>query len=600
MRLLSIFIITLVSIPATLLAEIEVTARFNPPRIALGDQAQYIIEVSETSADGQPQVERITSLPIPQTNQLKLSNGRTSNRQQTRIVNGNAEYSVTQSLIIDAAAPETGNFSIPAYAFEYKGQRLQVPAATLEVVERSADAGPTRDELLFLKAELPEKLYVGQMVALDLKLYLSEDVRLRGLNSFDRSGDGFTISELPEDYSEGVETAKGRRYRTLTWPLTLTPIRTGEQELSFQFGLTARLPGEEEREADPLGRSPLGSSFFNNFFGRTERLNVYTDSLAVDVLPLPEAGRPESFSGGIGDLALEVGTDAEKVVQGEPVMLSVVLKGRGNFERIDGPGFPDSPEWRHYDPESQFEASDTLGLSGSLRFDYVFIPQQAGELKLPETKFSYFDPEQEEYVELTAPPIPVEVAPAENNRPSTPTSPAVKTPERDLQLSKSLTSEEALLTLDYRPKKPRPVGLGILTNPLFIGLNLITGLAVLGGGLLLHRNKRHREDPGYPVRAAARQSLKEARQAYLEARRKDDAEAFYKHGQLAIRNAATLKTGHSMQSAHSSEIEALLTGQAIEDCRSFFQAANAHRFGGTTRKALSEAQQQLERTLQAL
>jgi len=55
-----------------------------------------------------------------------------------------------------------------------------------------------------------------------------------------------------------------------------------------------------------------------------------------------------------------------------------------------------------------------------------------------------------------------------------------------------------------------------------------------------------------------------------------------------------------MQSADSAEIETLLTGQTVEDCRAFFQAANARRFGGTTRETLDEAQRQLERILKTL
>jgi hypothetical protein len=474
-----------------------------------------------------------------------------------------------------------------------------VPAASLEVVERPADAGPTRDELVFLKAELPDKLYVGQIVALDLTLYLSEEVRLRGLNAFDRSGDGFTISELPEDYREGVETLNGRRYRTLTWPLTVTPIQTGEQELNFQFGLTARLP-EPEQAADPFGRSPLGGSLFDDFFGRTERLNVYSESRVIDVLPLPEEEKPESFSGAIGDIAMEVGSDAEEPVQGEPIMLSVVLKGRGNFERINGPDFPESADWRHYDPESQFEAGDPLGLSGSLRFDYVFIPQRAGQLQLPATQFSYFDPEAEEYVELTAPPIPLEVAAAENEPGPVPGIAPAESAAPDRQLSQPLSSEEALLTLDYRPKVPRPVGLGILSRPAFVGLNLFAALALTGTAVYLHRRKRQRQDPTYAVRLEARRALRENRQACLQARQREDAAAFYQSGQAAVRQAAAMKTGRSMQSAECAQIEPLLSGQAVEDCRAFFEAANAHRFGRSSEESLAEAEQQFERILKAL
>lgn len=599
MRLFSILLITLFTAQSTLLAGVQATARFNPPRIAMGDPAQYIVEITETDNSKQPDVERITALPIPESSQLKLSNGRISNSQQTRIINGAAEYTITQSLIIDATAPGVGRFTIPAYTLQYKGSAIEVPTATLEVVERSADAGPTRDELIFLRAELPEQLYVGQTIALEMKLYLAEEVQLRGLNSFDRSADGFTISELPEDYREAVETTNGRRYRTLSWPLTLTAIQTGEQELSFQFGLTARLPGQDTRR-DNLGRSPFGGSLFDDFFSRPERVNVYTDPKTVQVLPLPKAGQPESFSGAIGDIAMEVGVDSDQAVQGEPIMLTVALKGRGNFDRINGPSFPETTQWKHYDPEIKFEANDTQGLSGSQRFDYVFIPQEAGELELPETRFSYFDPQKEEYVELTAPPIPVKVSPAKNIFTPAPIQPAPTVPENSLQLSKSLTGEEALLTLDYRPKEARTVGMAILRSPTFILSNVLAGTLLAAAALFLRRRKMNREDPVYALRATAKRSLKEAKEAYQQALQEDDPETFYKQGQLAIRHGATIHTGHPMQSADSTQLESLLTGQAVEDCHAFFEAANAHRFGGNTQKAYNEAQQQIERILKAL
>ena len=75
-------------------AEINVTAIFNPPRIALGDKAQYVLEIKETSTSEQPEIERVTSLPIPQSGGLDLTNGRTATSQQTSIINGAREYSV--------------------------------------------------------------------------------------------------------------------------------------------------------------------------------------------------------------------------------------------------------------------------------------------------------------------------------------------------------------------------------------------------------------------------------------------------------------------------------------------------------------------------
>jgi len=598
MRFISLAFLILLTLAPALRAEVQVSARFNPPRVALGDPAQYIVAITE-SGSGQIDVERITALQIPQPDGLNLRNLRSSNSQQTRIINGAVENSITQSLIIDAAPAQIGRYTIPAYSFDYKGERVEIPATSLEVVERSADAGPSRDELVFLQAELPETLYSGQTITFELKLYMAEDVRLSGLNSFNRNADGFTISELPNDYHESVETLAGRRYRVLSWPLTLTPIRTGGQPISFQFALTARLPGQE-RNRDPFGRSPFGGSLFEDFFGRTERLNVYTDPLTIEVKPLPTAGRPAGYSGAIGDFAMEVATDAEQARQGEPIMLSVVLKGRGNFDRINGPSFSASPDWRHYDPERKFDAGDPLSMSGSLRFDYVFIPQRSGRLQLPETRFSYFDPVAEEYIELNAPPIPVEVAAAPHSPAPAPTTAIIHEPAAPLKLSHALSPPEALLTLDYRPQPARPVGYAILRSPLFIGLNTLAGLLIAGCALALHRRQRQRADPSYPIRAAARQGLRQARQAYLQALQQNDAASFFQHGQQAIRHAAAIRSGRSMHSAHSRDIECLLSGQAAADCRAFFESANAHRFGGHNPQTCQQAQQHIENILKAL
>ena len=78
-------------------------------------------------------------------------------------------------------------------------------------------------------------------------------------------------------------------------------------------------------------------------------------------------------------------------------MLSVEIMGIGNFDRIQGPPMPEMPEWRSYEPESSFLAKDSLSLEGTKRFDYVFIPLQAGPLRLPEVVFSFLNPQTSDY-----------------------------------------------------------------------------------------------------------------------------------------------------------------------------------------------------------
>lgn len=584
--------------------KINVTATFNPPRIAMGDRAQYVVEIKETSDQSKPEAERVTSLPIPQSGGLELMNGRISSSQQTSIINGVAEYSVTQQLIIDAKAPRVGSFTIPTYTFQYKGQTLRAPAASLTVVERPADAEPATDELIFLRTDTPEKLYVGQTTPIQLKLYISENVRLTGLNSFDRSADGFAISELPEN-QESTELYNGRRYRVLTWPLTITPIQTGAQDLNFQFNVSANLPGQDNRR-DPFGGRGFGSSLFDDFFGRSERFTVYTEPTSVDVLPLPTANQPDSFTGAIGDFAIEVYTDRDSTQVGEPIMLSIEISGRGNFDRINGPIIPDDADWRSYEPESKFQPrSEGNPLRGTKRFDYIMIPNKAGQLEIPGIEFAYFEPDAKRYTRLNAPPIPIEVRPSDNPTPAS--APSSQAPAaRDVEappLQQEQSMEKALLTLDYRPKVTRQTSGKLLKDPRFWGVQAALALAVTSTALWLRRKRRLAEDPAFADRVLAK---REAADAAKTARQATHPETFYAKAQNAVRLALTCRSGHNLRTANSQELTITMQregidAELIEATRQLFATADALRFAGNAPQTdLASVKQELERILKAI
>lgn len=598
MHLRNAFLIFALWASSALHAEIHVSTRFEPPRVAAGSTSKYIVEIVESDDNKKPAPERITSLPIPSDGGLTLRNGRTSSSQSTQIINGAREYSSTQQLIIDAVSSTAGNFTIPGYIFEYKGGRLQAPAATLEVVERSADAAPTVDELIFLKTDAPKQLYVGQTTPISLKLYVSSNVQLRGLNSFERNADGFTVSSLPDESNESIEMANGRRYRVYSWPLTITPISAGPQDLNFQFTLSAQMPDQRNTR-----NSPFGGGMFDNFFGRSERFNIYTEPTQVDVRTLPTEDKPKSFSGAIGDFNMEVTTDSDTTRVDEPIMLSLKLIGRGNFDRIKGPELPKVRGWRNYEPESTFEGDDSQPLKGVKRFDYVFIPEKAGTLKLPEVSFSFFDPKVEKYIELTSPALSVEVAPS--NRPSIPTQPAVTDTDGStpaINLTKALTPEELLITLDYRPSAGRNIETNLLSSSWFYGLNLAGLLALTVSGIWIYRRKRLHQSADYALAHEAKQALKAA----LKESQSSDASTFYRSAQEAIRLAATARMKRNLRSADFAQIETQfkqmnLAENIIEQARDLFQAADNHRFSGHSHSAdLKSARTQLNTILKAL
>lgn len=599
MHRLQAFILSAILTTATVNADIRVNTRFEPSRIAIGSQSKYIVEIIETDAHTIPSTERITSLPIASAGGLTLRNGQISTSQSIRTINAQSQHSITQQLILDAIPPKTGSFTIPAYRFEYKNKELQVPAATLKVVKRAADAVPTIDELIFLQTDAPAQLYVGQTTAITLKLYLSNQVQLRGIENFERTADGFTVSPLPKQYTENVETVNGRRYRVYSWPLTITPISAGTQDLEFHFTLTAQMPNQGSRRGSPFG----GSSIFDDFFGRYERFNLYTKPTQINVRSLPAEGQPQSFSGAIGAFNMEVSADTESTRVNEPIMLSLKLSGHGNFERIKGPALPAAEGWRHYPPESAFEPKDPHTLKGVKRFDYVCVPEKSGTLQLPEITFSFFDPQTEQYVELSSPALGVNVAPSERS-PLAPVPPAPRTeePTVSLELSKTLDPEALLLTLDYRPKTVRTLPLTPMVSPLLYGLNAAALLVLTLSGIWIHHHRRLRQSADYALVQQARKALRIA----LKECRSNDAATFYRSAQAAIRLAATARSKYNLRSADWAELEPRLrqiglSANIIEQAHALFQAADHYRFSQQRQtEDLSSARTQLQTILHSL
>ena len=586
----------------SLFGEITINARFNPAVIALGDRAQYIVEIIDSSDTSMPQSESVQSLPIPVVRELNLVNGRVSNSTQTNYINGKGQFSNTQSLIFDVRINRSGSYKIPEFQFSYKGGMQTVESASISVLERGADAAPTQDEILLLKADLPESMFIGQSYSTTLDLFVESSISLTGISGYEGQADGYAMSELDLNApTESIQIIDSRRYRVLSWPINVTPIRTGQQPLEFNFTVSVRSP----QSRDPFNiRSPFGGSLLDNLVGRSELFDVSSESLSIEVKALPEIGQPDSFSGAIGDFNLQVYSDLQSIKVDEPIMLSVEISGRGNFDRIQEPPIEETSEWRNYSPEVTFQSKDELTLEGTKRFDYIFIPRQSGMQELPKIAFSFFDPQTEEYTELISPPIKIEVGPNQAVQKGEISSPEetlvvdIKDNE-SLQLSRTLSPEEALLTLEYRQKEPLPQSAEILRSLNYYLANILAFITLLMTGLYLQKRRKLNCDPVYALQYAANKEFKKAFSASLKC---EDIKDFYQLALLALRLAATRKTGINFRNATGEEIKGLIADKSAQEISSeFFSTADAIHFSKNTTKAdLKIARDQLQIILKNL
>lgn len=152
-----------------------------------------------------------------------------------------------------------------------------------------------------------------------------------------------------------------------------------------------------------------------SFFSREERYTLRSDSIALTVLPLPAAPAGQAGSGAAAvvaqSLSLNVQVDPVTTRVGEPVDASVTLTGTGNVSLWPEPALVWPAGFRVYPAQTQVTVTTDAGrVGGSKTFEYLAVPDSAGNFVLPEVRYPYFDPVEGRYETANAAPRALAVA----------------------------------------------------------------------------------------------------------------------------------------------------------------------------------------------
>jgi hypothetical protein len=260
---------------------------------------------------------------------------------------------------------------------------------------------------VFARAEVDKsKAYKGEQVIVSYYLYQ----RARAFNIEVTKYpvlNGFLREELEMPYLQqklnmeqvvldGVSYTRALLLRYAAYPLQEGKLDIDSIEMKYNY-YSAQSGADQN---DPMAA-------FQGFFQQALPGNSRSEVLKVDVIPLPEAGKPKSFTGGVGDLDIASAIDKTEVHANEPVTVTVKIEGHGNVESIGEP----KANW-----PSNVELYDTKGVSkagkggvGQKTFEFLLIPREKGLLELPALEFSYFDPKKNEYVTKKTEPFKVNV-----------------------------------------------------------------------------------------------------------------------------------------------------------------------------------------------
>ena len=567
----------------------SVTATLQPTDVSLGEAAQLTVTVQgrETDEPRIPTVKGLVFQPVGQSSQIQ-------------VINGAMSAHVSYTYAVSAAQP--GSFTIPAIQAGQgadsarsqpvmlkvrRGARGSVPAmnypgqTSLPAPAVSADEDPLsaaeQQSFGFLRLVAPkQEFYVGEMVPVELKAYFRAGVELRVDGLPQLNSDAFTMNKLGDQPVRSQQLINGVPYTVFTWSTAITAVKAGNYEMSVEIPTTVTVRQQAPRMS--MG-SPFDDDFFdqafNNFFGSATQKQITLNSrpAGVTILSLPTENRPASFTGAVGQFDIAAGTLPAQVAAGDPVTLKLKIGGTGNFDRVTAPTVENSDSWKTYTPGAKFDPADNAGYSGTKTFEQALIPKQSGKLEIPALAFSYFDPEQKQYVTKTTSPINVEVAPGQPVAATTPPTTTPSTPAITVAATSSLAPNKINLGHFSRTLQPW------LLNPLIVTGALLPSAGALLAYWFLRRRQHLARDPKRIRIATAQHALRTQLRTMEQAAADGDAGEFFAAARSAFQNLLGLRWSLPPRTITLAEIDARLNGEA-DGLRTIFGLANEADYTG--------------------
>jgi BatD DUF11 like domain len=392
----------------------SVTAVLSNSEVAVGQTVRLQIRVMGSRSAETPETINVDGLQIH----------RTGTEQHFEMNN----MTVSSSVIYDyTVLPEkAGTFKIPSQTIRAGSTSLATPELTLHVAGFSGrQAAPNRGssgsnvnagKLVFAELIVPKKsAYVGETIPIVIRIGFFARGQLVELPEL--TGQGFTMQKFQMQDQPQVESIDGRRCEVLTFKTAIAAVRSGKLDIGpVQATAVVRVP-QERRQRGPRSPfdifnmdDPFSDPFFADpfgTFGQQEKLTIRSDSVALEVKPLP-SNPPANFAGAIGNFSMTVDANPKSLQVGDPITVTAAISGRGNFDRVTAPAPEDERGWHKYPPSSKFKQDDDVGISGAKTFETVLSPNEKKQMMSP-FLFSFFDPVKEHYVTLKSDAIPIRV-----------------------------------------------------------------------------------------------------------------------------------------------------------------------------------------------
>ncbi|MCY2990441.1 MAG: BatD family protein [Planctomycetota bacterium] len=310
--------------------------------------------------------------------------------------------------------------------------------------------------------------------------------------------------------------------------------------------------------------------------------------VTVTVQDAPQEGRPASYAGVIGEFEFQGQLSPTTVKVGDPMTLTLTLRGQGTLEAVKPPDLAQVP-----DLAKQFKIYEVTDATAGAerRFTYSLRPLTAAAKTFPAVPLAaYFDVKQETFVTLQTEAIPVEITQAE------------QLDSQQIALARTTQSAGQEIEAQEGGIFANDVALGSLRDESvqpgrwFVALGSLTGAY----GVILLITRRSQRLSGDPLLRRRRTAVARAQQRLQAAKGSSGSRQEADALQAAIVGLVADAAGLTEAGLTSAEVclrllQMQLEPALVERVSAWFEACDAARYG-----ASQQALHGLEDTASAL
>lgn len=306
---------------------------------------------------------------------------------QMNMINGHTSITYHYRLRIDTL----GNYTLGPAQLTHENAIVESEPITVVVAQeqkssttvaaKTAVAAP----LMKLVCE-PNSAYVGQKIRAELSFYTSDPTTsLQTVGEPELNAQsGFIIKNKQIQPITGTETINGKQHRFAKWNFEIYATKPG----------AITIPAYSADYTSSTGQPML------SFFFRNDAKRVFSNTVTLDIKPLPHSYKTPAFVGIIEQINAQIKPAHARL--GEGMVFTITISGTGDFDHLGmlPLDLPDQLKW--YESKKYVDGNNYT-------MEYIVQAHEAGNFHIPKQELYYFDTKEKIYKTASTQLIPITI-----------------------------------------------------------------------------------------------------------------------------------------------------------------------------------------------